>query len=108
MSLNFNSIRTQIIRSQNKQLLTLLDITTFEEIPEQRNQNKKYYQTENGDNFMIFEKKKKPNLVIFFFNPHAKQKRFTRNIMKIIFVDSTFYIAPKFLSYQVVHYLNIY
>ncbi|KAG4083309.1 hypothetical protein H8356DRAFT_1335166 [Neocallimastix lanati (nom. inval.)] len=48
MSLNFNSIRTQIIRSQNEQLLTLLDITTFEEIPEQRNQNKKYYQTENA------------------------------------------------------------
>ena len=52
----FNSIRTQIIRSQNKQLLS--DITTFEEIPEES----EYYKTENGDNFMIF---KDPNLIIF-------------------------------------------
>ncbi|KAG4085207.1 hypothetical protein H8356DRAFT_1361944 [Neocallimastix lanati (nom. inval.)] len=37
----FNSIRTQIIRSQNKQLLS--DITTFEEIPEES----EYYKTEN-------------------------------------------------------------
>jgi len=52
----FNSIRTQIIRCQNKQLPT--DITSFEEIPEES----EYYKTENGDNFMIF---KNSNLIIF-------------------------------------------
>ncbi|KAL6613152.1 hypothetical protein U3516DRAFT_750704 [Neocallimastix sp. 'constans'] len=51
----FNSIRTQILRSQNKQLPP--DITTFEEILEES----EYYKTENGDNFMIF---KNPNLII--------------------------------------------
>jgi len=48
--LEFNSIRTQIIRSRNKQLLP--DITTFEEIPGES----EYYKTENGDNFMIYQK----------------------------------------------------
>ncbi|KAL6625353.1 hypothetical protein U3516DRAFT_742544 [Neocallimastix sp. 'constans'] len=38
----FNSIRTQIIRCQNKQLPT--DITSFEEIPEES----EYYKTENA------------------------------------------------------------
>ena len=52
----FNSIRTQILRSQNKQLPP--DITTFEEILEES----EYYKTENGDNFMIF---KNSNLIIF-------------------------------------------
>ena len=84
----FNSIRTQIIRSQNKQLPP--DITSFKEIPEES----EYYKTENGDNFMIF---KNPNLIIF--QSPFQAKLFTQ-CNEDIFSDGTFYIAPKF-SYQV-------
>ncbi|KAL6628347.1 hypothetical protein U3516DRAFT_849774 [Neocallimastix sp. 'constans'] len=46
--LEFNSIRTQIIRSRNKQLLP--DITTFEEIPGES----EYYKTENAKLFIQY------------------------------------------------------
>ena len=84
----FNSIRTQTIRSQNKQLPP--DITTFEEIPEES----EYYKTENGDNFMLL---KNPNLIIF--QSLFQAKLFTQ-YNKNIFAHGTFYIAPKF-NYQV-------
>jgi len=66
----FNTIRTQIIRSQNKQLRP--GITAFEEIPGES----EYYKIENGDNFMIF---KNPNLIII--QSPFQVKLF--NIMKI-------------------------
>ena len=84
----FNTIRTQIIRSQNKQLPP--DITTFEEIPEES----VYYKTENSDNFMIF---KNPNLIIF--QSPFQEKLFTQ-YNEDIFADGIIYIAPK-SSYQV-------
>ena len=84
----FNSIRTQIIRSQNKQLPP--DITTFEEIPEES----EYYKTENGNNFIIF---KNPNLIIF--QSPFQTKLFTK-YNEDIFADGTFYIGSKF-SYLV-------
>jgi len=80
----YNSIRTQIIRSQNNQLPP--DITTFEEIPEES----EYYITKNGDNFIIF---KNPNLIIF--QSPFQAKPFLIYIMKNIFADGTFYIASK-------------
>jgi len=84
----FNSIRTQIIRSQNKQLPP--DITTFDEIPEES----EYYKTESGDDFMIF---KNPNIIIF---QSPFQAKLFAQYNKDIFADGTFYVAPKF-SYQV-------
>jgi len=88
MSWTISPLRTQIIRSQNKQLPP--DITTFEEIPEES----EYYKTENGDNFIIF---KNPNLIII--QSPFQVKLFTKYNVDI-FADGTFYIAPIF-SYQV-------
>ena len=75
----FNSIRTQIIRSQNKQLPP--DITSFKEIPEES----EYYKTENGDNFMIF---KNPNLIIFQSPFQAKLfTKYNEDIVKILLIS---------------------
>jgi len=84
----FNSIRTLILRSQNKQLPP--DITSFEEILEES----EYYKIENGDNFMIF---KNSNLIIF---QSPFQSKLFIQYNEDIFAYGTFYIAPKF-SYQV-------
>ena len=84
----FISIKTQIIKNQNKQLPP--DITTFEEIPEES----EYYKTENGDNFIIF---KNPNVIIF--QSPFQTKLFTK-YNEDIFADGTFYIGSKF-SYLV-------
>ena len=84
----YNSIRSQIIRKINKQLPP--DVTTFDEIPEES----EYYKTERGENFMIF---KNTNLVIF---QSPFQAELFGKYYKDVFVDGTFYIAPKF-SYQV-------
>ncbi|KAL6621801.1 hypothetical protein U3516DRAFT_745123 [Neocallimastix sp. 'constans'] len=86
----YNSIRTQIIRSQNNQLPP--DITTFEEIPEES----EYYITKNGDNFIIF---KNPNLIIF--QSPFQAKPFLIYIMKNIFAD-----ASKFNNGTVISPIN--
>jgi len=77
----FNSVRTHIIRNQNKQLPP--DITTFEEISEES----EYYKTENGDNFMVF---KNPNLIIF--QSLFQAKLFTQHNMMKIYLQMVHFI----------------
>ncbi|KAG4083119.1 hypothetical protein H8356DRAFT_1362492 [Neocallimastix lanati (nom. inval.)] len=84
----YNSIKSQISRNLNKKLPS--NVTTFAEIPSES----KYYKTKRGENFMIF---KNSNLIIFQFPFQAK---LFREYNDDIFVDGTFFIAPKF-SYQV-------
>ncbi|ORY16507.1 hypothetical protein LY90DRAFT_517757 [Neocallimastix californiae] len=84
----YNSIKSQISRNLNKKLPS--NVTTFAEIPNEF----EYYKTKRGENFMIFKnsnliKYQSPFLVKLF-----------REYNDDIFVDGTFFIAPKF-SYQV-------
>ena len=80
----YKSVRSQIIRNINKQLLP--DIKTFEEIPDVSI----YYKTERSENFMIF---KNHNIAIF---QSPFQAKLFSNYYEDIFVDGTFYAAPKF------------
>jgi len=84
----YNSIKSQISRNLNKKLPS--NVTTFAEIPNEF----EYYKTKRGENFMIFKnsnliKYQSPFLVKLF-----------REYNDDIFVDGTFFIAPKF-SYQI-------
>ncbi|ORY55979.1 hypothetical protein LY90DRAFT_506886 [Neocallimastix californiae] len=85
----YNSIKSQISRNLNKKLPS--NVTTFAEIPSES----EYYKTKQGENFMIF---KNSNLIIFQFPFQAK---LFREYNDDIFVDGTFFIAPKF-SYQII------
>jgi len=80
----YKSVRSQIIRNINKQLLP--NIKTFEEIPDESI----YYKTERGENFMIF---KNHNIAIF---RSPFQAKLFSNYYEDIFVDGTFNAAPKF------------
>ncbi|KAG4090794.1 hypothetical protein H8356DRAFT_1430888 [Neocallimastix lanati (nom. inval.)] len=84
----YNSIKFQISRNLNKKLPS--NVTTFAEIPSEY----EYYKTKRGENFMIF---KNSNLIIF---QSPFQVKLFREYNDDIFVDGTFFIAPKF-SYQV-------
>ena len=84
----YNSIKSQISRNLNKKLPS--NVTTFAEIPSES----EYYKTKRGENFMIF---KNSNLIIF---QSPFQAKLFREYNDDIFVDGTFFIAPKF-SYQV-------
>ncbi|KAL6628876.1 hypothetical protein U3516DRAFT_657683 [Neocallimastix sp. 'constans'] len=84
----YNSIKSQISRNLNKKLP--YNVTTFAEIPSES----EYYKTKRGENFMIF---KNSNLIIF---QSPFQAKLFREYNDDIFVDGTFFIAPKF-SYQV-------
>ncbi|ORY54058.1 hypothetical protein LY90DRAFT_507937 [Neocallimastix californiae] len=84
----YNSIKSQISRNLNKKLPS--NVTTFAEILIES----EYYKTKRGENFMIF---KNSNL-IFFQSPF--QVKLFREYNDDIFIDGTFFIAPKF-SYQV-------
>ncbi|ORY52129.1 hypothetical protein LY90DRAFT_508251 [Neocallimastix californiae] len=78
------SVKTLILRSINKKLPS--NVTTFNEIPNES----EYYKTERNEDFMIF---KNSDLVIFQSPFQAKLfKKYNNDI----FVDGTFYIAPKF------------
>ncbi|ORY31105.1 hypothetical protein LY90DRAFT_512538 [Neocallimastix californiae] len=78
------SVKTVILRSINKKLPS--NVTTFNEIPNES----EYYKTERNEDFMIF---KSSDLVIFQSPFQAKLfKKYNNDI----FVDGTFYIAPKF------------
>ncbi|KAG4081954.1 hypothetical protein H8356DRAFT_1438137 [Neocallimastix lanati (nom. inval.)] len=77
-------LKTLILRSINKKLPS--NVTTFNEIPNES----EYYKTERNEDFMIF---KNSDLVIFQSPFQAKLfKKYNNDI----FVDGTFYIAPKF------------
>ncbi|OUM57982.1 hypothetical protein PIROE2DRAFT_21416 [Piromyces sp. E2] len=80
----YKSSRSQITKNINKQLPP--DIETFEEIPDKS----KYSKTERGENFMIF---KNHNLAIFQSPFQAKLFSYYD---EDIFVDGTYYAAPKF------------
>ncbi|KAL6613572.1 hypothetical protein U3516DRAFT_826796 [Neocallimastix sp. 'constans'] len=84
----YNSIKSQMSRNLNKKLPS--NVTTFAEIPSES----EYYKTRRGENFMIF---KNSNLIIF---QSPFQAKLFREYNDDIFVDGTFFIAPKF-SYQV-------
>ncbi len=84
----YYSIRSQITRNIDKQLPS--SITTFDEIPDES----EFFKTERNEDFMIF---KNSNIVIF--QSPFQAKLFTK-YNEDIFVDGTFYVAPKF-SYQV-------
>ncbi|KAL6594119.1 hypothetical protein LY90DRAFT_514325 [Neocallimastix californiae] len=84
----YNSIKSQISRNLNKKLPS--NVTTFAEISSES----EYYKTKRGENFMIF---KNSNLIIF---QSPFQAKLFREYNDDIFVDGTFFIAPKF-SYQV-------
>ncbi|KAL6589326.1 hypothetical protein U3516DRAFT_675499 [Neocallimastix sp. 'constans'] len=84
----YNSIKSQISRNLNKKLPS--NVTTFAEIPSES----EYYKTKRDENFMIF---KNSNLIIF---QSPFQAKLFREYNDDIFVDGTFFIAPKF-SYQV-------
>ncbi|ORY64660.1 hypothetical protein LY90DRAFT_504986 [Neocallimastix californiae] len=84
----YNSIKSQISRNLNKKLPS--NVTTFAEI----NNESEYYKTKRGENFMIF---KNTNLIIF---QSPFQVKLFREYNDDIFVDGTFFIAPKF-SYQI-------
>ena len=86
--INYNSVRTQLMRIINKQYPS--DIKSFDEIPDES----EYFKTARGENFMIF---KNSNLIIF---QSPFQAELFREYNNDIFVDGTFYIAPKF-SHQV-------
>ncbi|KAG4099930.1 hypothetical protein H8356DRAFT_1036649 [Neocallimastix lanati (nom. inval.)] len=78
------SVKTLILRSINKKLPP--NVTNFNEIPNES----EYYKTERNEDFMIF---KNSDLVIFQSPFQAKLfKKYNNDI----FVDGTFYIAPKF------------
>ncbi|KAL6608541.1 hypothetical protein U3516DRAFT_800092 [Neocallimastix sp. 'constans'] len=78
------SVKTLILRSINKKLPS--NVTTFNEIPNES----EYYKTERNENFMIF---KNSDLVIF---QSPFQAKLIKKYNNDIFVDGTFYIAPKF------------
>ncbi|KAG4083158.1 hypothetical protein H8356DRAFT_1365117 [Neocallimastix lanati (nom. inval.)] len=84
----YNSIKSQISRNLNKKLPS--NVTTFAEIPSES----EYYKTKRGENFMIF---KNSNLIIF---QSPFQAKLFREYNDDIFVNGTFFIAPKF-SYQI-------
>ncbi|KAG4104615.1 hypothetical protein H8356DRAFT_1357683 [Neocallimastix lanati (nom. inval.)] len=84
----YNSIKSQISRNLNKKLPS--NVTTFSEIPSKS----EYYKTKRSENFMIF---KNSNLIIF---QSPFQAKLFREYNDDIFVDGTFFIAPKF-SYQI-------
>ncbi|KAG4101472.1 hypothetical protein H8356DRAFT_1364829 [Neocallimastix lanati (nom. inval.)] len=75
----YNSINSQISRNLNKNYHPI---------------ESEYYKTKQGENFMIF---KNSNLIIFQF---PFQLKLFREYNDDIFVDGTFFIAPKF-SYQI-------
>ncbi|KAG4092564.1 hypothetical protein H8356DRAFT_1429388 [Neocallimastix lanati (nom. inval.)] len=78
------SVKTLILRSINKKLPS--NVTNFNEIPNES----EYCKTERNEDFMIF---KNSDLVIFQSPFQAKLfKKYNNDI----FVDGTFYIAPKF------------
>jgi len=84
----YKTIKSQITSDINKKVL--LDETKIDEIPNEL----KYYKTVRNENYMIF---KNPNLIIF----HSSfQEKLFMKYTEDIFVDSTFYIVPKF-TYQV-------
>ncbi|KAG4086931.1 hypothetical protein H8356DRAFT_1434097 [Neocallimastix lanati (nom. inval.)] len=78
------SVKTLILRSINKKLPS--NVTTFNEIPNES----EYYKTERNEDFMIF---KNSDLVIF---QSLFQAKLFKKYNNDIFVDGTFYIAPKF------------
>ncbi|KAL6600144.1 hypothetical protein U3516DRAFT_762088 [Neocallimastix sp. 'constans'] len=78
----YNSIKSQILRNLNKKLSS--------NIPSES----EYYKTKRGENFMIF---KNFNLIIF---QSPFQAKLFWEYNDDIFVDGTFFIAPKF-SYQI-------
>jgi len=84
----YNSIKSQISINLNKKLLS--NVTTFAEIPSES----EYYKTKRGENFMIF---KNSNLIIF---QSPFQAKLFSEYNDDIFIDGTFFIAPKF-SYQI-------
>ena len=84
----YNSIKSQIARNINKQFPP--DVLTYDQIPEKS----EYYKTLRGENFMIF---KNSNIIVF---QSPFQAKIFSQYGDHIFVDGTFYIAPKF-SYQV-------
>jgi len=84
----YTSIKTLISRNINKKLPS--NVTTFNEIPNES----EYYKTERNENFMIF----KDSDLIIFQSPF--QEKLFREYNNNIFMDGTFYIAPKF-SHQV-------
>jgi len=84
----YNSIKSQISRNLNKKLPS--NVITFAEIPSES----EYYKTKRGENFVIF---KNSNLIIF---QSPFQAKLFREYNDDIFVDGTFFIAPKF-SYQI-------
>ena len=84
----YNSIKSQISRSINKQLPP--EIKSFDEIPDES----EFYKTVEGENFMIF----KNHDLIIFQSPF--QAKLFIEYKENIFADGTFYIAPIF-SYQV-------
>ena len=84
----YTSVKTLISRNINEKLPP--NVTTFDEIPNKY----EYYITEQNEDFMIF---KDSNLIIF---QSPFQAELFREYNNDIFVDGTFYIAPKF-SHQV-------
>ncbi len=84
----YTSVKTLISRNINEKLPP--NVTTFDEIPNKS----EYYITEQNEDFMIF---KDSNLIIF---QSPFQAELFREYNNDIFVDGTFFIAPKF-SHQV-------
>ena len=84
----YNTIRSQINRNINK--LLPKDISSFDDIPAEC----QFYKTETDEDYMIF----KNNVIIIFQSPF--QANLFYKYSDDIFVDGTFYIAPK-CSYQV-------
>ncbi|KAG4092722.1 hypothetical protein H8356DRAFT_1429325 [Neocallimastix lanati (nom. inval.)] len=79
------SVKTLILlRSINKKLPS--NVTTFNEIPNES----EYYKTERNEDFMIF----KNSVLVIFQSPF--QVKLFKKYNNDIFVDGTFYIAPKF------------
>ena len=87
----YTSVKTLISRNINEKLPP--NVTTFDEIPNKS----EYYITEQNEDFMIF---KDSNLIIF---QSPFQAELFREYNNDIFVDGSFYIAPKF-SHQSVYY----
>ena len=82
--INYNSVRTQMVRTMKKQYPS--DVKTFDEIPDESD----YFKTERKEDFMIF---KNSDISTIFQSPF--QAKIYSKYNEDIFTDGTFSIAPK-------------
>ena len=88
---NYGSIYSTLYREKEKNLPE--DFGSYEEIPE----NHEFFKTLNQEDFLIFRDKQKGILV--FQSP--SQVKLMNKFKNDLFIDGTFFIAPKKMSYQI-------